>query len=132
MDLNKKIRILREKSGFSQSALADYLGITTEDYINMEEGTITIKFGTVHKLSALYCLPLNKFLYSDSTETPLQAANRDGWITPEDLHSIGHVNRIALNSHEMSKISEDLTDTERELYRKILKINSKKTGLKVL
>lgn len=61
----QKIKALREKYGWSQQTIADFLEISQPMYSQYEHGNRNIKDEHIEKLCNLYCLTQEEFLKSD-------------------------------------------------------------------
>jgi transcriptional regulator with XRE-family HTH domain len=58
----KRIRGLREDSGFSQTVVADKLGISQAAYSRLETGEVEIGLSKLMALADLYSMPLSILL----------------------------------------------------------------------
>ncbi|WP_234111104.1 MULTISPECIES: helix-turn-helix domain-containing protein [Chryseobacterium] len=103
--IGKNIKALRETLGYTQQAVADYLGINRVELSYYEGGTRTIPSEKLTKLAALYSVD-EYDLYEENEmllKTNLAFAFRAENLTNEDLTSIASFKKIATNYLKMQK-----------------------------
>lgn len=101
--MNSKLKDLREKSGFNQSQIAEFLGVTQSFLSKSESGERNFTVDQIEKLSALYgynSLDLQK----EENLTPIKFAFRANEITNNDLIVIANINQIFINSKYMNTL----------------------------
>lgn len=102
------IRILREKSGYSQDAVANFLGIKREMISYYETGSRDASLEVLEKLADLFGVDLEIF-FSDNLEdvkTELAFAFRASELTEKDLESIAAFRRIIKNYQRIIKLEK--------------------------
>lgn len=99
-----KIKALRENSGLTQSNIANFLKVDLSFLSMVEKGERALTSDMIEKLEALFFIEFNTFQESDLNTNPLHFTLCTSEITEEDLEVIALVNRIALNSHYMTKL----------------------------
>ena len=68
-ELYKKLKLLREQSGFSQEQLADELGISRPTYMQIEKGERELTISEAKKLASIFSLNLESFLGNNTSPT---------------------------------------------------------------
>src|SRR3990172_6681402 len=79
-ELYKKLKLLREQSGFSQEQLADELGISRPTYMQIEKGERKLTISEAKKLAGFFGLSLKDFLRGDTSpqhKVVLESASED-------------------------------------------------------
>jgi len=104
INIGSKIKILREKSGFTQKNIADYLNVDQSLISKFEAGERPISADMLEKLAALFGLDMTCFNEAAEDFSPLSFALRAGEITGEDLEAVSAINKIALNSAYMARL----------------------------
>lgn len=115
MDLIKigeKIKQLREKSGLTQSNIAQYLSVDQSMVAKIEKGERNISLYVLEKLSTLFCCPLKDVLNKNELTPNLTISFRAKETTPEDLESLSVINKIVLNQFEMDEINKETQDEQ--------------------
>jgi len=106
--LGRKIKALREHTGFIQSNIAKFLKVD-QNFISMvEKGERVFTSDMIDKLGALYLVELNSFQEADLSTKPLSFTLRASEISEEELEVIASINRIALNSRYMTQLLKGL------------------------
>lgn len=102
--LGRKIKALREHSGFTQGYIANFLKVDQSFISMVEKGELALTSDMIEKLESLFLVDLNSFQEADLSTKPLSFTLCTSEISEEDLEVIASVNRIALNSHHMTKL----------------------------
>lgn len=103
-----KIKNAREKAGFSQSLLADYLEIHQSLVARYEKGERPISMDSLSRLTNLFRCSLDYFIIDENNDMPLEGiALRGNGIKGEDLKIIAKMNVIISNLEEMEQILEE-------------------------
>ena len=105
-NLDSIMRSLRERSGFTQSNIASYLGVDQSLISKFEKGERAITSDMLEKLTDLYGVPLSDLGKEQDKAQPLNIALRASGITPEDMTAIGAINRIALSCNLITRLLE--------------------------
>ena len=99
-----KLKLIREKQGFSLKVVASFLGVEKKLLASFETGKNTLSIDEIEKLATLFSLDFFTAQGGiDKIKTitlPLKASK----ISKEDLESIYAINKIALNSDFMTKL----------------------------
>jgi transcriptional regulator with XRE-family HTH domain len=99
-----KIKALRKHSCITQSNIANFLKVDQSFIEMVEKGERVLTSDMIEKLEALFLVELNSFQETDLHTNPLSFEIGAININEEDLEVIASVNRIALNSHHMTKL----------------------------
>lgn len=102
--LGRKIRVLREHAGFTQSSVANYLKVDQNTVLLAEEGKCVLSSDMIDKLDALLGVQLLSFQESNLHTKTLSFALGTNKFNDEELEAISAVNRIALNSSFMAHL----------------------------
>lgn len=105
MSINSRIKELREMYGYSIDVVADFLGISTEELFEIEDGATAITSSKLEELSALYGVPVATFFREDSNVNIIKTNFKSEELSAKDLKAISTINRILLNANFMSKLS---------------------------
>ena len=101
--MNSKLKDLREKSGFNQSQIAEFLGVTQSFLSKSESGERNFTVDQIEKLAALY--GYNSIdLQKEENLIPIKFAFRANDITNDDLNVIADINQIYINSKYMNTL----------------------------
>lgn len=104
--IGNKLSLLRGKSGYTQSAVADYLNIKRVMLSYYETGMREAPFDILEKLSVLYGVDL-ECLLDDNQEISsacLAFAMRAGDLDQSDLHAISRFKEIVMNYLKINSI----------------------------
>lgn len=107
MKIGEIIKDLREKNGFTQSIVANYLGVDQSLISKIEKNERSATADMLDKLSALFCVPVTDIVNNKVNSDKLVHAFRSDICTPKDLEAISAINKIALNSYFMSNLLGD-------------------------
>ncbi len=110
--IGNKISLLREKLGYTQFAIAEFLNIKREMLSYYETGSREIPIDILEKLSVLYGVDLECLIESDKKidAACLAFAFRADNIENNDLHAIAHFKEIVMNYLKMDSYSEPQND----------------------
>ena len=99
--MNESIRILRNQHNYSQSSVAEYLGISRQMYIKYEVGTAELPVKTIKALSSLYKVTTDVILedklaenqkrnveYPYEDDTVLDVASPDAGYAAPDVNTV--------------------------------------------
>src|SRR3989344_1234805 len=101
-ELYKKLKLLREQSGFSQEQLADELGISRPTYMQIEKGERELTISEAKKLASIFSLNLESFLENNSS--PMQEVILESGAKNEKESDI----RIVMTRANVKKFREVL------------------------
>ena len=108
--INEKIKELREKSGFRQSQIAEFLGVTQTYISKIESGERKITVDQLERLASLYGYSLDMFVNMPDEVQPISIAFRAQDANLNDLSVVADIGRIAINSSFMSDLLEETDD----------------------
>lgn len=108
--IHERLKIMREQAGLRQGQIAAYLGVTQTFISKVETGERNLTVDQLESIANLYGYSLAAFSNSEQEVQPLQFAFRAQEVSPEDLHVIAAIGRIAINSRFMNKMLEDRHD----------------------
>lgn len=103
----EKLKVLREKTGFRQSQIADYLGVTQTYISKVETGERNLTVEQLEKIVNLYGYGLDVFSTAEDEVDPIQFAFRAQDVNQDDLSAIADINRIVINCRLMAKLLEE-------------------------
>lgn len=106
--IGAKIKSLREKSGFTQSNVANYLKVDQSLVSMVEKGKRAPTSDMLDKLAALFGVQISAFEELEATVKPLSFALRANEIGEGDLEAISAINKIALNCNFMTQLLESV------------------------
>lgn len=97
------IKRLREASGFTQDAVAGFLGVKRSAYSNYETGERELPLQLMEKISDLYGCDMYDLYSSEETvvSNMLATAFRVDTLSKEDMEQIASFKRIVKNSLKM-------------------------------
>lgn len=99
-----KLKMLREKNGFSQKIIAHFLGIDKKLLLEFEAGKNTLSVGEIEKLTTLFGLDIFTAQSGVAKIKIMTLPFKTNNITEGELQSIYTINKIALNSDFMTKL----------------------------
>ena len=107
--IGQNIRILRDKIGLTQEALAQYLGTSREQVGFYEIGQRSIPSAQLSKLANLFCMNEYDFYEEDlqNRRINISFAFRADELQPQDLQSIAQFKRIVHNYMSMKKVIDN-------------------------
>jgi transcriptional regulator with XRE-family HTH domain len=103
--VGQNIRQFRERLGFTQASVADFLGISREQISYYETGSRSVPTDHLQKLADLFGIDAYDLLEADTAQqqTNTAFAFRADELTPEDLASMASFRRIVNNYLKMKK-----------------------------
>lgn len=101
--VGQNIRLFRDRLGFSQANLADFLGIAREQISYYENGSRNVPTEQIQKIADLFGIDAYDLLDPDSFQRQLNVALafRADQLNAEDLSSIASFKRIVKNYRKM-------------------------------
>lgn len=101
--VGQNIRQFRERLGFTQASVANYLGVAREQISYYETGARSVSTDHLQKLADLFGIDAYDLLDPDSFQRQLNIALafRADQFTAEDLTSMAAFKRIVKNYHKM-------------------------------
>ena len=109
MDINLKLKELREKNGYTQQNIADFLNVDQSLISKIEKGERTFTADMLNSLSSLFGVSVQS-LQTDSGFTSTVCAFRASDLTASDLQTISCINKIALNADFMTTLLGEQND----------------------
>ncbi len=97
---------LRNRSGLTQSQIADYLNVDQSYVSKYEKNERQFSVDILEKAAALFGCPIEYFTDETSEYAPMPIALRARSVTAEDLETIAAINKIALNLRFMEGLLE--------------------------
>ena len=104
--LGQRFYEMREKSGFTQGQVAEYLQVDQSYISKCEKGQRKFSIDILEKVADLFGCTVDYFTNKNSKFTPLPTALRADSVEVEDLETIAAVNKIALNLRYMESLLE--------------------------
>lgn len=107
--IGQNIKILREKMGLTQEALAQYLGTKRESIGYYEIGQRSIPSAQLSKLANLFCMNEYDFYEQDvqNKNINIAFAFRAEELQTQDLESIARFKKIVRNYISMKKAADN-------------------------
>jgi len=102
----KRFSELRNKSGFTQSIVAEYLDVDQSYISKCEKGERQFSVDILDKASELFGCTMDYFVNESSEFSQMPIALRAKSVTVEDLNTIVAMNKIALNLRFMEGLLE--------------------------
>lgn len=110
--VSRNLKKIREKAGFTQSQIADYIKIGRSAYSNYEAGLREVPVDVIESVAKLFgCDPL--VLFEENTQTDdimFATAFRISNLSPTDLDEIAKFKDIVMSYLKMERIR--LNETE--------------------
>ncbi len=103
----QNITKLREKLGWNQTDIANYLGITREAISNYERGERNISYELLEKLAIFYCVDIADLMEEnlDMQLTNVAFAFRAKELQADDLIQIAEFKKVIINYQKMAQIA---------------------------
>lgn len=101
--VGKNIRSLREKAGFTQSNLAQYMGVDESFITRIEAGEDNLSANQLEKFATLFCITTDK-LEEPCAFSNFSVAFKKNKLTVKEMEAVAAVNRIALNAEFLSSL----------------------------
>lgn len=105
-DVGMNIKNLRERSGFTQKNIADFLKVDQSLVSKFESGERSISLDMLDRLAALFGCSIAFITEESGDVSPLVFALRSNELSEEDFETVSAINRIALNSVFMADLLE--------------------------
>ena len=102
----KRFSELRNRSGFTQSIIAEYLGVDQSYISKCEKGERQFSVDVLDKAAELFGCTIEYFVNESTEFTQMPIALRAKSVTLEDLKTISAMNKIALNLRFMEGLLE--------------------------
>lgn len=102
--VGKRFSELRNRCGFTQSMVAEYLGVDQSYISKCEKGERQFSADILEKAAELFGCTVDYFLNESSEFVEMPIALRAKSVTTEDLSSIAAINKIALNLRFMERL----------------------------
>ena len=103
-EIGKRLRILRNKWGFTQNQIADYLGFKQSQITKLEKGERILKFSSLMKLCDLYGCDQRYIVFGEGEYEMPDYILKTGENL--DLKTISKMNCIINNLKEMKDIEK--------------------------
>ena len=103
----KRFSELRDRSGFTQGIIAEYLGVDQSYISKCEKGERQFSVDVLDKASELFGCTIEYFVNESTEFTQMPIALRAKSVTLEDLNTISAMNKIALNLRFMESLLEE-------------------------
>lgn len=105
MSINyKRIKELRESSGFRQEHIAEYLGVTQTYISKVETGERNMTADQLEKILNLYGYDITSYIDGGEDIQPIKFAFRAQDVTLDNLKIIGEIGKIAVNIRFMESL----------------------------
>lgn len=105
MDINIKIKELREKNGYTQKNIADFLNVDQSFVSKAENGERTFTSDMINRLASLFGIHISTLLSErNDAMTSTTCAFRASDLTSDDLNTIALINQIAINANYMAEL----------------------------
>ena len=104
--VGKRFSELRNKSGFTQSIVAEYLDVDQSYISKCEKGERQFSVDILDKAAELFGCTTDYFVNESSEFSQMPIALRAQSVTVEDLNTIAAINKIALNLRFMEGLLE--------------------------
>ncbi len=104
MEIGKELKRLREDCGYTQTIVAEYLGIDQTFLSKIENGEREPSVGLIEDLAMCYRCDSDQLLKGEANV--IQIPFRKDAITPEDVAQLAEANKIILNLREMVSFKE--------------------------
>jgi transcriptional regulator with XRE-family HTH domain len=95
--VGKKFSELRNKSGYTQSMVAEYLDVDQSYISKCEKGERQFGADIIERAAELFGCTMDYFVKESCEFTEIPIALRAKNVTTEDLNTIAAINKIALN-----------------------------------
>ena len=95
--VGKKFSELRNKSGYTQSMVAEYLDVDQSYISKCEKGERQFSADIIEKAAELFGCTVDYFVKESGQFVEMPIALRAKSVTTEDLNTIAAINKIALN-----------------------------------
>lgn len=107
MNINEKIKRLREQNNISQLSMAEYLKVHQSYISKIESSERNLNIELLNKIANLFVCNLYDLIDDKKDVRPMIMPYRKSAYSVSDLENISNANKIILNLNEMIKLSED-------------------------
>ena len=105
MILGEKIKLLREKKGFSRKQVAEYLGIPQSEYVRMERGEYNPWAFDLDELSDSFKASIIEA--ANTHERVLNNKIKDDYTQNNDVYVINRLSKKLIEQYELSIAEKD-------------------------
>ena len=105
--IGENIRLLRDNAGFTQSNLAQFMGVDQSLITRIEKGDRSISADMLEKLASLFGVTVEQIESQPLATSKLSFAFRGSAFTISEMEAISAINKIALNSEFMRVILKE-------------------------
>ena len=105
--LGENIRKLRDNAGFTQSNIAQFVGVDQSLISKVEKGERNLSADLIEKLAALFAVPVEELENQPIVASKLSFAFRGSEFSVAEMEAIAAINKIALNSEFMHNILKE-------------------------
>lgn len=105
--LGENIRILRDKAGFTQSNLAEFMNVDQSFISKVEKGERSLTADMLDKIAILFGVTVEQIEGKEVASTKLSYAFRGSDFSVAEMQAIYAVNKIALNSEFLSVVLQE-------------------------
>ncbi|MCR5383204.1 MAG: helix-turn-helix domain-containing protein [Saccharofermentans sp.] len=105
--IGENIHRLRENAGFTQSNLAQFIGVDQSLVARIEKGERTISADMLEKLANLFGVTVHQIEDYPISTSKLSFAFRGSEFSVQEMEAIAAINKIALNSEFMRKLLKE-------------------------
>lgn len=108
--IGENIHALRENAGFTQSNLAQFIGVDQSLIARIEKGERSISVDMLEKLSNLFGVTVSQLEEQPLATSKLSFAFRGSKFSIQEMEAIAAINKLALNSEFMQNLlKEDMS-----------------------
>ena len=105
--IGENIRLLRDNAGFTQSNLAQFMGVDQSLITRIEKGDRSISADMLEKLASLFGVTVEQIESQPLATSRLSFDFRGSEFTISEMEAISAINKIAINSEFMRVILKE-------------------------
>ena len=105
--IGENIRALRDNSGYTQSNLAQFMGVDQSLIAKIEKGDRSISVDMLEKIATLFGVTVDQIENQPLVTSKLSYAFRGSELSVSEMEAISSINKIALNSEFMRVILKE-------------------------
>jgi len=105
--IGDNIRTLRDNAGFTQTNLAQFMGVDQGLISKIEKGERSLSADMIEKLAALFGVTVEQLESQPVATSKISFAFRGSEFTVSEMEAISAINKIALNSEFMRVILKE-------------------------
>lgn len=109
-NLGARFKYIREKNGFTQKQVAEYLDVDQSYISKFEKGERQLNLSQLDDACILLGCSLEAMLNPDTPHGILRIAMRAKNISEKDLKTIATINRLVLNQQFMEQVLEEANE----------------------